>query len=522
MQANYQRTEKPGLTLPPCSVRIPPGVGTPPGALFSLYRCNPKTSIELDTMAMLKQTRIQHLIRLGCIALGALSLLTLLAVSVSCSGWTGIRTQIYPSPDARSVSSRTEIRITFSQTMNQAEVEANLRIEPPAKGEIRWAENTLSFVPTAPLTYDHTYTVTLHAGANSTQGNQLSRDIEWAFHVGHPRLVYLRQDADQNLQIFTRDPADGTVTQLTQTPYGVWDYAIHPRGTAIAYSALRQDEGADLWQIDAHAGQPHLLLACPDDSCTWLAWSAAATQLAYERTDLSTTTIGLRSGPVVPRIWLLDLDTGDTQPLFEDPRQLSNNPIWSPTGNRLAYYSINNVAAQVIDLDTGQTHSFPTMAGAANWAPDGNRLILTAMDAPGAQNLNYLVRVDLRSGQALDISTATARTKQGYSVADGSPVWSPAGDWIAFARYSLGDGTPTWGQQLWLMRPDGSDAHPWVTDPDANLGAFAWRPDGGALAYVRVLRDRQITDQPQIWFVSLADGPPHQWAQSGVMPGWLP
>ena len=104
---------------------------------------------------------------------------------------------------------------------------------------------------------------------------------------------------------------------------------------------------------------------------------------------------------------------------------------------------------------------------------------------------------------------------------DSSPAWSPTGEWIAFGRKALVDGTPVPGQQLWLMRPDGSEPHPLVTDPKAHLGSFAWAPDGRALAYLHFPL-RQADARPAIWYVALDGGDPVKLFNNGTLPDWLP
>jgi dipeptidyl aminopeptidase/acylaminoacyl peptidase len=104
---------------------------------------------------------------------------------------------------------------------------------------------------------------------------------------------------------------------------------------------------------------------------------------------------------------------------------------------------------------------------------------------------------------------------------DSSPAWSPDGEWIAFGRKALDDGTVTAGQQLWLMRPDGSEAHPLATDSQAHLGSFAWAPDGRSLAYLRY-QLMQANASPEIWWVALDGSAPVRLAKDGTLPSWLP
>jgi Tol biopolymer transport system component len=232
--------------------------------------------------------------------------------------------------------------------------------------------------------------------------------------------------------------------------------------------------------------------------------------------------IGVRSGPLAPRIWLLDPASGETVPLFEDDQILGSGPRWSPVGQRLAFYSHGDAAVLVYDFDTGESVSFDTLSGVGSWGPDGRQMVIPDTVYRGEREVSYVARVDLDGSQAFDLSKPEAAGGSNNFWQDASPVWSLTGEWIAVGRFGLADGTWTWGQQLWVIRPDGSQARPLVTDAEANLGAFAWCPDGGALVYVRVIRENLANPSPGLWFISLQEEQPLLLATNAVLPGWLP
>jgi Tol biopolymer transport system component len=447
--------------------------------------------------------------------------LTLIAAFLLASGLVvlrgdrvGVRVRAYsPADGAENVSTRAPLRVVFEDAMVEASVESRLRVEPDVLGAFEWQGNTVSFRPDAGWSTATCYTVTLTAGAQSDQGRLLSRDLEWHFCTGHPRLLYLHDLDLGHWQLFVLSPGGGEPAQLTDAPWGVFDYAVAPDGTTIAYSALREDGGADLWAVDADGSDRRTLLACPGAGCTSPTWSPDGCRIAYERSEIGEG--GVSTG--APRVWLLDPSTGDTAPLFADEQMQGSAPRWSPVDARLAYFdSTQESAVRVYDLDAGTSVLIPSQSGLPGvWSPDGDRLLVVSMELLGGELVYHLWLADLESGELVNISG------QDTLVQDAWPVWSPSGDWIAFMRRALIGEHATPEQQPWLVRPDGSEAHPLLVDVAAAFGWAAWRPDGGALVYVR----RSLNDpgaRPELWLMELPDGEPVRLAEVSTMPTWLP
>jgi Tol biopolymer transport system component len=447
--------------------------------------------------------------------------IALIAVFLLASGWValhgdrvGARVSVFsPADDADNVSTRAPLRIVFEYAMVKSSVESRLRVEPETPGIFEWQGNALVFQPDGAWGTDTCYTVTLTAGARSIRGRQVLRDLTWRFCTGRPRLLYLHDLDLGHWQLFILSPGDGEPVQLTDAPEGVFDYAVSPDGTTIAYAALREDGGADLWTVDIDGGGQRELLACPEARCTSPTWSPDGQRIAYERREAE----GIGVGSGASRIWLLAPGAGETVSLFEEESMHSSTPRWSPVDTRLACLdATQELALRVYDLDAQTSVLVPTQSDLPSvWSPDGDWLLVTTMELLGSEVVYHLWLADLEGGTLVNLSGQDA------PVQDAWPAWSPTGEWIAFTRQVLMGEHATPGRQLWQMRPDGSEAHPLWIEPAATFGWVAWRPDGGALAYVR----RSLSDldaRPELWLMEMPDGARMRLAEISTMPVWLP
>ncbi len=412
------------------------------------------------------------------------------------------------------------IRITFSHDMDATSVEERFLIQPETGGEFRWEGRTLVFQPRSALAPDTAYAVTVEAGAAARDGQSLREGAIARFETRAPQLLYLGRatpDADVR-QLFVALPGGGPGRQLTDHAGGVWDYAVHPQGREIAYSALREDGGSDLWRMDRDGGDQRLLLACPKEACLNPAWSPDGAQVAYERRDIWEDAPNL--DPQAGRIWLLNVEEGEARPLFDYDVAL-HSPVWSPGGERLAYVSPTLPGVEVLDLDTGEFQQFGNQWGAAPvWSPDGTALIVPELmlEEEDEAWVVRLVLINLERDELLDISGDEGLVK------DVGPAWSPGGGWIAFGRQFLDEEQWTPGRQIWLVRPDGSEAYELLDEPIGDFYAFAWRADGGALAYARIDLSEGVQVVPPVsaWVFDLVARERVEVAFDAVLPKWLP
>jgi Tol biopolymer transport system component len=435
---------------------------------------------------------------------------------------------VFPLDGATQVSARAPIRLVFSRPMDKASVEAALSIAPDVPGRLTWSGTTLVFTPALAWPLNTSVTVAL-AGGRSERGLPLWGRHTWAFTVGTRRLVFLAGREAPNLWVLPVE-AGSAAQPVTTEPDGVYDYAVSPDGTRIVYAARRADGGADLRLINADGSAATDLLLCPGEACVSPAIAPDGERLAYQRHVLVT---GLTGTPGLGAAHVYE------RPLFaasNDPGQRMSEaearfPRWGPDG-RLSYLDTGREAVVVHDLVTGALTLIPNTSGEmGTWSPDGAvivypELALNSAAAPDPLEpvggfYTYLTRVT--------IATNARQTLSGPEVVDdSSPAFAPAGAWLAFGRKLQVREQWTPGRQLWLMRPDGSDAHALTADPLYNHSAFTWSPDGQLLAYMRFNTD-DIEAPAEIWLTSVdaagrlgaGDAGPRRLAQ-GYLPEWLP
>jgi RTX calcium-binding nonapeptide repeat (4 copies)/WD40-like Beta Propeller Repeat len=136
-------------------------------------------------------------------------------------------------------------------------------------------------------------------------------------------------------------------------------------------------------------------------------------------------------------------------------------PVWSPDGSRIAFTSVSPQGLGVMDADgAGRKIVATGQASGLSWSPDSTRIAFHA-------GLGRIAIVEVSSGRRYDLDVT--------AITNSPPVWSPAGDRIAFVMSEQGK------TRIAVIRSDGGHARviteaPSAFDPN-------WSPDGTEIAY---------------------------------------
>jgi ABC-type nickel/cobalt efflux system permease component RcnA/Tol biopolymer transport system component len=335
------------------------------------------------------------------------------------------------------------------------------------------------------------------------------------FNIDWASILYTAPDEQERRQLLVIPAAGGEPLPLTQEPVGVQDYALAPDGTTIAYTALRENGGSSLWGVNSDGSNRRLLLDCPASACSGPVWSPDGQRLVYEKRDIPPPGSLL----ALPSLWWLDVSTGQTGPIFQDSQLPGSEPRWSPDGEWLSYISPGSREVEIYNLQDGRRHSIPRQTvEPVIWSPDGDALLMTDVWNRGKQPipLIHLLRFELESGQVIDLSGEA-------DVEDSQASWSPDGEWIAVVRWepTSSGASPSLGNQLWLLRPDGSQDRPLTDDPEIIHQSPVWSPDGSYLLFQQYpLKTPQA--QLGVWSLNIETGRTQEIVTPGYQPTWLP
>ncbi|MCA9933422.1 MAG: PD40 domain-containing protein [Ardenticatenaceae bacterium] len=334
-----------------------------------------------------------------------------------------------------------------------------------------------------------------------------------AFSLDSARVLYVVLNEQGMYQLYTIPTSGGEPTPVTQTPFGIWNYTISPDGQTVVYAALRADRGSDLWLWNGRTS-PHLLLECPNAACRNATFAPDGSRIVYEQLDISPENVAATT-----TLWWLDLDSGETAPVFQDTTLPGFSPAWSPDGQWLSYISPGMpTRIQLYNLADGRSHDFVTMTSmSVVWQPDGASLLLTDVDKAtlreGQQALTHLLRFDVAAAQLDDISGRD-------DVSDSWPTWSADGEQVVFVRRIFTDGVPERGNQVWVMNADGGSARQ-LTDAANTLHQnLRWSSDGRYLLYHRYNLDEPLA-KPSVWLLNIDTSESRELISPGSQPAWL-
>lgn len=410
-----------------------------------------------------------------------------------------------PTGDEEPVAATAGLEIRFSKPLDPQKFHEYIQIEPPIHGEWELEGADAIFRAGTATSYGTRATVLVSAGLPALDGSQLRADVAVDFRIREPLVGYLRRGG----LTLIAESLGGDLQTLLASPDEIVEFAPSPDGRTIAYSAASGSGGRDLWLLDRETLEAELLLGCSGQVCGGLNWSPDGERLAFTRREP-----GQEVDLANPRIWTISIDDRAAAPLYQDERILGRDPVWSPDGLGLAFYDPGINAVRLLDLDTVREQIIASGSGrTGSWSPDSRSFVLARQQFGEESVTADLLIVDTETRQAR-LLTDSQRAWLDIS----RPLWSPDGEWIAFAGQSATAGL---AKGLFLVRPDGSDLLELESQPGLSHGGYSWDPRGSMLLFQRFdLQDPQAVPVVAVW--QLEGGNVLEIASEAFSPIWLP
>lgn len=402
------------------------------------------------------------------------------------------------------------IQISFDQPMNQNSVRERFTIEPRMAGTYRWIGNTLAFSPDPPLRPGQRYTVKIAAGAKALTGHRLKNDYEWSFFTRAPVAFYLSPANVIDRSLWAVSMANAVPVEIYKAPAGILDFEPSPDSSTVAITAYGEQElTADIWLINPDGSNLRRLTDCAPGACGRPVWSPDGRLIAYERQGRT------EVGAIAPsRIWLLDVETGETAPVYEDTQVLGYWATWGTVGHVISFYDANASGIRIVDLETQEEWVVETqLPDAWTFSPDGQSFLYSDLRQEDRRYLSQLWVARL-TGDNSGRETFFDNPQE-----DQEAAWSPTGQWVAFRRRLL-DGSQGLGWQLVLYNPATGEVRQATNDGGYTSRNIQWHPSGDLIIFQRY--NLNVGYSAEIWAYQVSSNQLYLLATDAFNGKWLP
>lgn len=413
-------------------------------------------------------------------------------------------------PEDGVVGSFEAVTFTFSEKIS-AEIASDLiSLDPIHEGYLSAVDDySVRFVPLKPYQQDITYTFRVIAGEINAGTREVKKPQSWQVKVREPRIAYLVSVEGQS-GIWSMDSSGGGVKRLTDEAIKVISFDVAQSGDFIIFTSANQNGGIDLWRVSRDGGDASMLLDCGFDRCTTPVIAPGDTRIAYSR-EAAGPTPDLPFGS--PRIWVVDLQSGSDQPVYEDQSILGYSPSWSPDANRLASFDGLADFIHMIDFTTGERFLFAsTTGGPVTWSPDSTRFLYTTFTQTEEGGRTQVKLADLTTNETITF----IGEKDAYDYAYYSVAWSPLEE-RAVLSLRADEEKPT--QVLWVFDPTLLGGIIIANDSEYTYNSPQWDAWGSALLFQQFKLRGQYKPEISLWREGTNQS---EVIAEGILPQWLP
>ncbi|MBI5928620.1 MAG: PD40 domain-containing protein [Chloroflexi bacterium] len=455
--------------------------------------------------------------RFDTIVVGFIVLLVMVIGAVVVLGdHVGVEVKGYSPKSDETPPGTTPIRVIFDSQMKRSSAQDHFDVRPSVEGTFKWENNdtVLIFTPAYAFSPHENYQITIQKGAESETGHRLLDDVQFSLTVRPPEVYFLSPSDARERGLWRVSSEGGEPEQVFTSPYGVFDFAPSPDGKQIAVTIFAQENLlSEIMLINPDGSNPQQITSCDPAACGRPSWSPDGQWLSYERQEKVE---GGNFGP--SRIYLLNMQSGQTGPAFQDNQILGFGAIWSPDSQQMAFYDSNIQQIRTLNLKTGVNYTIPSL----NWdggafSPDGTQLVFTDIklveDNIYASQL-WLATLPQASGEP-GVAPLLAESQE-----DQGPSWSLDGHWIAFGRRRV-DWQLDRARQVWLYNVASHELKQLTDEPNYNSSFYIWDPSSSHLLIQRFDIETQFP-KTELWVYDLSTDSMTPLTADGYLGRWLP
>jgi hypothetical protein len=402
------------------------------------------------------------------------------------------------------------IALTFSVPVDEAEVESRFSLDPQADGRFEWPDpQTLRFVP-AGLQPDTRYRLTLRSGEIGLKNESLRGEVSWSFRTRAPLIAYTSSPVGEN-ELWVVGLDGGGARRLVDSENAIFNYDVSSDGEFLILSIFNEQNRADLWRVDRDGQNLHMLLDCGGGNCSTPAISPDGKRVAYTREAPGITPFSSLSAP---RIYILDLVSGQDRPLFSDSQIIGYGPTWAPDGKWITSYDGIQDLIRVVSIESGEQVLLTSLIGSVlSWSPDSAGLAFTTVEEMETGLRTVVMLADFRTGEVSYLIGKQGSLDYRYNAL----AWSPSNkEELIIGLHPDPEDLST---GLWLVHPTQLEGQMFAQEENHSYYAPHWDPWGKAVIFQQILLGAAYQPQIALWEPGLEV--PRLLAE-GFSPRWMP